>query len=104
MTRIALVRIVSRNKKQTQNTQEFENFGIMSNGGELRATEVRNARRFGSGILEQDEARGMSAVLVSSSTGLANEPIKVRWVDTLKTSGIHMGRLVAKEFRRGSKN
>ena len=31
------------------------------------------------------------------------EPIKVRWVDTLKTSGIHRTRLVAKEFRRGSK-
>ena len=31
------------------------------------------------------------------------EPIKVRWVDTLKTSGIHRSRLVAKEFHRGSK-
>ena len=32
-----------------------------------------------------------------------NEPIKVRWEDTLKTSGIHRSKLVAKEFRRGSK-
>ena len=31
------------------------------------------------------------------------EPIKVRWVDTLKKSRIHWSRLVAKEFRRGSK-
>ena len=31
------------------------------------------------------------------------EPLKVRWVDTLKTSGIHRSRLVAKEFRHGSK-
>ena len=31
------------------------------------------------------------------------EPIKVRWVDTLKTSGIHRSRLVAKEYRRGPK-
>ena len=30
-------------------------------------------------------------------------PIKVRWVDTLKGSGIHRSRLVAKEFRRRSK-
>ena len=31
------------------------------------------------------------------------EPIKVGWVDTLTTSGIHRSRLVAKEFRHGSK-
>ena len=31
------------------------------------------------------------------------ELIKVRWVDTLKTSGAHRSRLVAKEFCRGSK-
>ena len=34
---------------------------------------------------------------------MRKEPIKVRWVDTLKGSGIHRSRLVAKEFRRGSK-
>ena len=34
---------------------------------------------------------------------MRNEPIKVRWVDTLKGSGTHRSRLVAKEFRRGSK-
>ena len=31
------------------------------------------------------------------------EPIMVRWVGTLKTSGIHKSMLVAKEFLRGSK-
>ena len=31
------------------------------------------------------------------------EPIKVRWVDTLKICGIHRNRLVAKDFRPGSK-
>ena len=31
------------------------------------------------------------------------ELVKVRWVDTLRGSGIHRNRLVAKEFRRGSK-
>ena len=31
------------------------------------------------------------------------EPIKVRWVDTLKGNGIHRIRLVAKKFRRDSK-
>ena len=34
---------------------------------------------------------------------MRREPIKVRWVDTLKGSGIHRSRLMAKEFRRGSK-
>ena len=34
---------------------------------------------------------------------MRKEPIKVRWVDTLKGSGIHRSRLVAKEFRLGSK-
>ena len=34
---------------------------------------------------------------------MRKEPNKVRWVDTLKGSGIHRSRLVAKEFRRGSK-
>ena len=38
---------------------------------------------------------------VKHNTG--KEPIKVRWADTLKNSGIHRSRLVAKEFRRGSK-
>ena len=31
---------------------------------------------------------------------MRKEPIKVRWVDTLKGSGIHRSRLVAREFRR----
>ena len=30
------------------------------------------------------------------------EPIKFRWVETLMWSGINKGKLVAKEFRRGS--
>ena len=34
---------------------------------------------------------------------MQREPIKVRWVDTLKGSGIQRSRLVAKEIRRGSK-
>ena len=39
--------------------------------------------------------------LISARTG--KEPIEVTWVDSLKSSGIHRNRLVAKEFRRGSK-
>ena len=33
---------------------------------------------------------------------IGKEPIKVRWVDTLKSSGLQRSRLVGKEFRRGS--
>ena len=39
--------------------------------------------------------------LVMHRTGM--EPLKVRWVDTLKSSGIHWSRLGATEFRCGSK-
>ena len=63
----------------------------------MSATEVRKARR-----LEVEYLNKMKVVervpysFIKHRTG--KEPIKVRWVDTLKTSGIHRGRLVAKEF------
>ena len=56
----------------------------------MSATEVRKARR-----LEVEYLNKMKVVervpysFIKHRTG--KEPIKVRWVDTLKTSGIHRG-------------
>ena len=63
---------------------DTERFWDHVNGGELDAHEVRKARQ-----LEVDHLKKMR--------------VFVRWVDTLKSSGFHRSRLVAKEFRRGSK-
>ena len=78
------------------------NFWDHVNGGELSAMEVWKARR-----LEVEYLNKMTVVervpysFIKHRT--CKEPVKVRWVDTLKTSGIHSSRLVTKEFRRGSK-
>ena len=72
------------------------------NGGELSAGEVQKARQ-----LEVEHLNKINVVkrvpcsFVKHRIG--KEPIMVRWVDTLKNSGIHRSRLVAKEFHRGSK-
>ena len=72
------------------------------NGGDLKAREVQERGR-----LEVEYLNKMKVVervpysSVKHSTG--KEPIKVKCVDTLTKSRIHRSRLVAKEFRRGSK-
>ena len=73
------------------------------NGGELSATEVQKARRLEVEYLDKMEVlERVPYSFIKHWTG--KEPIKVRWPDTLKTSGILRSRLVAKEFRRGSKS
>ena len=72
------------------------------NGGELSAREVQKARRLE--VVYLNKMKVVERVpysFIKRRTG--KEPIKVRWVDTLRNSGIHRSRLLAKDFRRGSK-
>ena len=72
------------------------------NGGELNAHEVRKARHL--------EVEHLSKMLVFerapheiAKSPMRRDPIKVRCVNTWNSSGIHWRRLMAKEFRKGSK-
>ena len=72
------------------------------NGGELNAHEVHKAR--------QVEVEHLSKMLVFkraphdiAKSHMRRDPIKVRCVDTWNSGGIHRRRLMAKEFRKGSR-
>ena len=68
----------------------------------MSAMEVRKARRLEVKYLNRMEVvERVPYSFIKHRTG--KEPIMVRWVGTLKTSGIHKSMLVAKEFLRGSK-
>ena len=91
--------VISQPKPELMNTERLWDH---VNGGELDAHEVRKARQLEVDYL--NKMRVFERVLFEvAKARMRKEPIKVRWVDTLKGSGIHRSRLVAKEFRRGSK-
>ena len=72
------------------------------NGGELDAHEVRKARQLEVDYLNKMRVFERVPYEVAKAR-MRKEPIKVRWVDTLKGSRKHRSRLMAKELRRGSK-
>ena len=73
------------------------------NGGELRAIEVRSARRLEVEYLNKMKVVERVAVSRSSSTGLAKRPIKVRWVGhSEKPAGYTWAGWWRRSFRRGS--
>ena len=86
----------SQPKPQLMNTKRFWDH---VNGGELDAHEVRKARQLEVDYLNKMRIFERVQYKVAKAR-MRKEPIKVRWVDTLKGSGIHRSRLVAKEFHR----
>ena len=89
----------SQPKPELMNTERFWDH---DKGGELDACEVPKARQLEVDYLNKMRVFERVPYEVAKAM-MRREPIKVRWVDTLKGSGIHRSRLVAKEFRRGSK-
>ena len=77
------------------------NYWDSVNGSELSATEVRKVRQPEGEYL--NKRRVVERVPHSTVKARAcQEPVKVRWVDTLKDIGVHRSRLVAKDYRRGA--
>ena len=73
------------------------------NGGELSSREVQKTCQLDLEYLKKMQVLNpKSCSPVKKRT--AKEPIKVKCEYTLKSKGIHRSRLVAKEFRRGSKD
>ena len=68
-----------------------------ANDGELSTREVQKTRQLEVRVFEQGESRGTSAVLFQAQD--CQGAHRVRW----KNRGKRRSRLVAKEFRRGSK-
>ena len=81
----------SQPKPELMNTERFWDH---LNGGELDAHEVRKARQLEVDYLNKIRVFERVPYEVAKAR-MRKEPIKVRWVDTLKGSGIHRSRLVA---------
>ena len=89
--------------RDTPGVQEHNTFWDHVNGGKSNARDVRKARQL---EVEHFDKMGVfeRAPCKVARSNTRTELIQVPWEDTLKSSGIHRTWLVAKGFRKGSKN
>ena len=72
------------------------------NGEDLSSEQVKNRASWVRISERRKEVEREPCLVAKARTG--KEPLKVRRVDALKSSGVHRSRLVAKENRHGVRN